>query len=358
MLGSDDVGVHDTGGGVEGVDSGVDATLGDTTGQDSGGVQVSESGGGGRVSQVVGGHVDGLDRSDGSLLGGGDSLLHASHVSGQGWLVTHSGGDTTKQSRHLGTSLCESEDVVNEEEHVLTLLVTEVFGHGQPSQGNTGTGAGGLVHLTVDKGDLGGLVLQADDAALNHLVVQIIALTGPLTHSGEHGVTTVSLGHVVDQLHDQDSLAHTGSTEQTNLTSLSIGSQQVHHLDTSHKDLLLHAHLVELGSLGVNGLALLGVNGTPLVNGLANNIDDSSKSLGAHRNHDGVASVVDNLPTDETLSTAHGDGSDSVLSKVLGNLQDELGASVLHLKGVKDLRETIFKLDVHHGTDDGDKRVT
>merc|ERR1719225_1282077 len=202
----------------------------------------------------------GLDRSDGSLLGGGDSLLHASHVSGQGWLVTHSGGDTTKQSRHLGTSLCESEDVVNEEQHVLTLLVTEVLSNGQSSQSDTGTGAGGLVHLTVDKGDLGGLVLQADDTSLNHLVVQIVTLTGPLTHTSEHGVTTMSLGHVVNQLHDQDSLAHTSSTEETNLTSLGVGSQQVDNLDTSDQDLLLDTHLVELGSLSVDGLALGGVN--------------------------------------------------------------------------------------------------
>ena len=63
MLGSDDVGVHDTGGGVEGVDSGVDATLGNTTGQDSGGVQVRKGGGGGGVSQVISGHVDGLGRT-------------------------------------------------------------------------------------------------------------------------------------------------------------------------------------------------------------------------------------------------------------------------------------------------------
>ena len=100
--------------------------------------------------------------------------------------------------------LSESEDVVNEEQHVLSLLVTEVLGHSQSSQSNTGTGAGGLVHLTVDKGDLGGLVLQADDAALNHLVVQVVTLTGPLALSGKDGVTSVSLGHVVDQLHDED----------------------------------------------------------------------------------------------------------------------------------------------------------
>ena len=63
MLGSDDIGVHDTGGGVEGVDSGVDSTLGNTTGQDSGGIQVRKGGGGGRVSQVISGHVDSLART-------------------------------------------------------------------------------------------------------------------------------------------------------------------------------------------------------------------------------------------------------------------------------------------------------
>ena len=66
---------------------------------------MSEGGGGGGICQVVGRHVDGLHGSDGTLLGGGDTLLHATHVSGQGGLVTHSRGDTTKQGRHLGTSL-------------------------------------------------------------------------------------------------------------------------------------------------------------------------------------------------------------------------------------------------------------
>merc|ERR1719230_1595958 len=154
VLGSDDVGVHDTGGGVEGVDGGVDTTLGDTTGQHSGGVQVSEGCGGGGVSQVVSGHVDGLYRCEGSLLGGGDTLLHGTHVSGQSGLVTDSRGDTTEEGRHLGTSLGEPEDVVDEEQHVLPLLVTEVLSNSQSGQGNTGTGTRGLVHLSVHQGDL------------------------------------------------------------------------------------------------------------------------------------------------------------------------------------------------------------
>lgn len=60
MLLSDDVGVQDTGGGVQGVYSRVDAQLGNTTRQHSGGIQVSESGGRSWVSQVVSRHIDGL----------------------------------------------------------------------------------------------------------------------------------------------------------------------------------------------------------------------------------------------------------------------------------------------------------
>lgn len=57
-------------------------------------------------------------------------------------------------STHLGASLGETEDVVDEEQHVLTLLVPEVLGHRQPRQGHPGTGTRGLVHLPVHQGDL------------------------------------------------------------------------------------------------------------------------------------------------------------------------------------------------------------
>lgn len=74
---------------------------------------------------------------------------------------------------------------------------------------------------------LGGVILQVDDTRLNHLVVQVISLAGTLSHSGKHRVTTMGLGHIVNQLHDQHSLAHTSTTEQTygkghNLLSLNV----------------------------------------------------------------------------------------------------------------------------------------
>ena len=46
-------------------------------------------------------------------------------------------------------------------------------------------------------------------------MVQVVSLTGALSYAGEHGVTAVGLGHVVDELHDQHGLAHASTTEQT-----------------------------------------------------------------------------------------------------------------------------------------------
>jgi hypothetical protein len=43
--------------------------------QHSCGIKMSESGGRGRVSQIICGHINSLHRGDGSLLGGCNSLL-------------------------------------------------------------------------------------------------------------------------------------------------------------------------------------------------------------------------------------------------------------------------------------------
>ena len=61
--------------GVERVDSGVDTELSNTTGQHSGGVQVSEGGSRGGIRQIIGRDVDGLHGRNGALLGRGNTLL-------------------------------------------------------------------------------------------------------------------------------------------------------------------------------------------------------------------------------------------------------------------------------------------
>mmetsp|Transcript_20599 Transcript_20599/g.62033 ORF Transcript_20599/g.62033 Transcript_20599/m.62033 type:complete len:405 (+) Transcript_20599:112-1326(+) len=241
VLLAQDAGVEHAAGGVQGVHGGVDAQLGDGAGQHGGGIQVSEGGGRRRISQVIRGHVDGLHGCDGPLGGGGDALLQHTQVSRQRGLVPHSRGDTAQQSRHLRVRLRESEDVVDEKKHILSLLITEVLCHSKPCEGHAGAGTRGLIHLPVHQSALRlhGLVTSFDDTRLDHLPVQVIALTGALADTGEYRETTVALSDVVNQLHNQHGLADTGTAKQTNLTTPLVGGQQVHHLDTCHQDLLL-----------------------------------------------------------------------------------------------------------------------
>ena len=98
---ADNVGVHDTRSGVERVDSRVDGQLGNTTRQHSGGVQVSECGGWGGICKIISWHVDGLHRGNGTLFGGGNSLLKGTQISGEGGLITDSRWDTTEQGGHF-----------------------------------------------------------------------------------------------------------------------------------------------------------------------------------------------------------------------------------------------------------------
>ena len=157
-------------------------------------------------------------------------------------------------------------------------------------------------------------VLEGDDTALNHLVVEIVALAGALADAGEDGVTSVSLGDVVDQFHDQDGLADSGSAEQTNLTSLGVGSEQIYDLDTSDENLLFDAHVLELWSLSVDSLPLVSGNWTPLINGLTNDIDNSAQSFWSYWDHDGTASVNTGFTTYKTFCTIHSNCSHNIFT--------------------------------------------
>ncbi|KAH1018105.1 hypothetical protein HUJ05_005922 [Dendroctonus ponderosae] len=59
---------------------------------------------------------------------------------------------------------------------------------------------------------------------------QLRTFTGTFSDSSKHRVTTMGLGHVVDQLHDEYSFAHTGTAEETNFTSFGVGGQKIYHL--------------------------------------------------------------------------------------------------------------------------------
>ena len=59
-----------------------------------------------------------------------------------------------QQRRHLRTGLRNAENVIDEQQHVLVLLVAEILRHGKRGQRHADTGTGRLVHLAVHQRDL------------------------------------------------------------------------------------------------------------------------------------------------------------------------------------------------------------
>lgn len=163
------------------------------------------------------------------------------------------------------------------------------------------------------------------------------------------------LGDVVDKLLNKHRLADTSTTEKTNLSTTSVGREEVDDLDTGLQDLCGGRLLDERGRVGVNGAKLDTVDGTTLVNGLADDVHDTAESRGADGDTDRGTGVDDLLATDETLGTVHGNSADRVLTKVGSDLEDETTAmKVNDLERVENGRK-VFRLELHvdDGTDDG-----
>jgi len=351
VLLADDGGIKHTRSRVKRVDSGVDTKLGNGTRKDGSCIKVREGGSGSGIGKIIGRDVDGLDRSNRTLGGGGNTLLKSTKIGSEGGLVTDSGRNTTKKGGHLGTCLSETENVIDEEKDILTLLITEVLSNGKTSKSDTSTSTGGLVHLTVDESDLRTGLTNLNDTSLNHFVIKIVTLTSTLTDTSEDRVTTVCLSNVVNKLHDKNGFTDTGTTEKTNLTTTSVRSKKIDDLNTSDKDFFFDTLVHEGRSLTVNRVHVLRVDGTAKIDGLTKDVHDTTKGSITDGNGDGAASSNDGLTTKETIGGVHRNTTNFVVTNVLSDLENEALMVLLDLKSIEDSREVaIRELDIDDGT--------
>ena len=162
------------------------------------------------------------------------------------------------------------------------------------------------------------------------------------------------LGDVVDELLNKHSLTDTSTTEETDLSTTGVGREEVDDLDTGLQDLSGSRLLDERRGVGVDGGELDTLNGTTLINGLADDVHDTAEGSGTDRDLDGSTGVDDLLATDKTLGTVHGNSTDRVLTEVGSDLEHETAAmEVLDLEGIKNWGKGLcLELHVDDGTND------
>ena len=110
-----------------------------------------ERGSGSRVGVVVGRHVNRLHRSDRTGLGGCDALLQFADFSVEVWLITDGGRHAAEKRGNFRSGLHETENVVDEQQHVEVLLIAEIFGNGETGEADAQTRAGRLGHLPINQ---------------------------------------------------------------------------------------------------------------------------------------------------------------------------------------------------------------
>ena len=292
VLLADDARREDRRGRGERIDRGVDAHLRDRAGENGRRVEVREGRRRRRIRQVVGRHVDRLDRGDRALLGRGDPLLQLAHLGREVRLVADGRGHAAQKRGDFGACLREAEDVVDEEQDVLALGVAEVLGDRQTGEADAQARAGRLGHLAVDQRGLRLLgVARRDDARLRHLVVEVVALAGALADAGEDREAAVVHGDVVDELLDHDGLADAGAAEEAGLAALRVRLEQVDDLDAGLEHLDGGRLLVVRRRLAVDRPALLGLHRAQAVDRVADDVQDAAERLPADGHRDRRAEV-------------------------------------------------------------------
>ena len=68
-----------------------------------------------------------------------------------------------------------------------------------------------------------------------HLVVELLPFTGPLAHTSEDARPLVLQRDVVDQLGDDDCLAHARAAEEADLTAPQDRAEEVYDLDAGYE---------------------------------------------------------------------------------------------------------------------------
>jgi peptide chain release factor 1 len=252
--------------------------------------------------------------------------------------------------------LRKAEDIIDEEQNVLP-LIAEMFGDREARQRNAGAGARRLVHLAVDQRAFGarrraamfGRVLV--HAALDHFPVKVVAFAGALANAGEHRITAVHFGDVVDQFLNEHRLADARAAEETDLAAFGVGAEKVDNLDAGRQHFRFRRLLDERRGFLMDAAFRLRRDGAGFIHRLADDVHNPAERFFAHRHRDRFASVSNGLPAHEPFGRVHGDGAHHVFAQVLRNLQHQPVPVIVRFQRVQNARQVFVELNVDDSAD-------
>ena len=216
-----------------------------------------------RVGEIVRRHIHRLDGSDRAGVGVGDAFLQAGQLGAHGRLVTQARRHLSHQAGNLRAGLDETEDVVDQQQHVAMFVVAEIFRHRQRRVSHAEAAARRFVHLAEHHHHV------RQHAGFLHVAIKFLAFAAAFADAAEDAHAFMMPDHVVDHLGEQHGLAHARAAEQSGLAAALQRRQHIDDLDAGLEYLgfggaprqrrrrAMHAAPFDLGRLGqaVDGIA-------------------------------------------------------------------------------------------------------
>ena len=106
------------------------------------------------------------------------------------------------QSRHFHARLNEAENIVDEQQHIATLVVAEIFGHRQRRVDDPEAGAGRFVHLSKHHHHI------RQNIGRRHVAVKFLSLAAALSNAAKNTHAFLLFDEIVNHFGEQHGLAH------------------------------------------------------------------------------------------------------------------------------------------------------
>ncbi len=182
-------------------------------------------------------------------------------------------------------------------------------------------------------------------------MIEIVAFAGTLADAGEHRITAVRLGDVVDQFLNQHGLADAGAAEQSDLAALRVWRKQIHDLDAGDENFRVGRLLGVARRFRMDRARFVGLDRTGFVDRLADHVDDAAEQAGADRHRDRQAGIGDGLAADQTLGDVHRDGANRRFAEMLRNLEHQPVAVIVGFERIQNRRQIALELHVDDRAD-------
>jgi hypothetical protein len=163
----------------------------------------------------------------------------------------------------------------------------------------------------------------------------------------------MGFGNVVNKFHNKYGFTDSGTTEKTDFTTFYVWGEKVDDFDTGFKNFDGGSGFDQFWWGGVDGLEGFSFEWASFIDWGTDDVDNSAQSASTDWDHNWVSGIENSLASDDSFSGVHSNGSDGVLSQMLGDFEDESVVSTLDFESVQNWWSIAIKLNVDNWTNNG-----